>query len=64
VREDLPLVTCRQCGQPIFEAGSPHRVVYAISAEEPEDRDTEQEAPTARLVHTDCWPQYVESHGE
>jgi hypothetical protein len=64
VRKDLPPVTCQQCGQPIFEAGSPHRVVYAISAEEPEERDTEQEAPTVGLVHTDCWPQYVESHGE
>ena len=57
-------MTCQQCGQPIFEPGSPHRVVYAISAEEPEERDTEHEAPTVGLVHTDCWPQYVESHGE
>lgn len=64
MRDDLPLVTCKQCGQPIFEAGSRHRIVYAISAEEPEERDAEQEARTVALVHTDCWPRYVESHGE
>jgi hypothetical protein len=64
VREDLLPTTCQQCGQPIFEAGTAHRMVYAISAEEPAERDVEQEARTVGLVHTDCWPQYVESHGE
>jgi hypothetical protein len=61
MRDDLPVPSCVQCGDPILsttESGA-YRVVYATV----EPRATpEEEAPSMRLVHAECWPAFAEAH--
>jgi hypothetical protein len=60
MRDVLPLPSCAHCGDPILsktESGA-YRVVCATVAR----ATPEEEAPSIRLVHAECWPAFAKAH--
>jgi hypothetical protein len=61
MRDELRVPNCAHCGDPILSTTEPgdYRVVYATVEPAP---TPEEEAPSIRLVHAECWTAFAEAH--